>query len=97
MSGGCSKSHLQNAGRSTLNICLNRPDRGGRYDPPEYFTSNYKSDHVELLHIAFGLFFAQLWVTKFDRVMSGHGAMTSLATKGTRSGHFCEKWRIVAH
>ena len=52
-------------------------------------TPNYEADRAEILHSLQDIF-AQLLVKKIDRVMSGHGAMTSQEVR-TRSGHFLRK------
>ena len=52
---------------------------GGRCDPPELFGDARRtmSRIVLKFYIAYRASFAQLLVIKCDRVMSGHGAMTS--------------------
>ena len=57
-----------------------RPGMGGRCDPPEFFCDVPRTMRRIVLKFctAYGTSFAQLLVKKeFDRVMSGHGAMTS--------------------
>ena len=58
---------------------------GGSMRPPEFFCDARRtvSRIVRKLCIAYGTFFAQLLVKKiFDRVISGHGAMTSQEIQG---------------
>ena len=38
---------------------------------------NYEADRAEIWHSLWGIFCATFGKKKFDRVMSGHGAMTS--------------------
>ena len=54
--------------------------------PPEVFlrcTPNYEADRAEILHSLWGILCATFG-KKIDRVMSGHGAMTSQEVQGQR-------------
>ena len=53
--------------------------------PPEVFlrcTPNYEADRAEILHSLWGILCATFGNKNFDRVMSGHGAMTSQEVRG---------------
>ena len=61
-----------------------RPGEGGA-TPSVFFAMHaelYMCRIVLKVCIAYGAYFAQLLVNKFDRVMSGHGAMTSQVVQG---------------
>ena len=76
---------------TTKNRCLNLALVGGPMRPPWVLlqcTLNYESDRAEIC-LPYGASFAQLLVEKF---WSGHVRPRSYdITRGTRSGHFCEK------
>ena len=58
---------------------------GDECDPPEVFsrcTPNYEADRAEILHSLWGILCATFDKNKFDRVMSGHGVMTSQEVQG---------------
>ena len=61
---------------------------GGGVDstpPPEVFlrcAPNYEADRAEILHSLWGILCATFGKKNFDRVMSGHGAMTSQVVQG---------------
>ena len=62
----------------SLGLINPRPGRGWM-PPPEVCCDAPRTMRLIVLKfgIAYGAFFAQLLVKNFDRVMSGHGAMTS--------------------
>ena len=60
-------------------------ERGVDATAPEIFlrcTPNYEADRAETLHSLWGVVCTAFGEKKIDRVMSGHGAMTSQEVQG---------------
>ena len=82
-SDACAKGDIWMVAPQLHKLKLTLARAGGRWAPWDFLwcMPNYESDRAEIWHTLWGIFCATFGKKKFDRVMSGHGAMTSQELK----------------